>query len=151
MQACDATLSQTFRWGSCHGLQKHQGGGGIPGVICFLIIDGVCVGSENSFSRHAPRERDKGRCACAQVIVITVLPSVTCGTTLYQQSRHQVRLNSESLYEERNEPSVKGKGVVARLSPPPSHRPPLSPRCAPLCMFQNTITSHLGPVIDRYR
>lgn len=52
---------------------KTSRGGGIPGVICFLIIDGVCVGSENSFSRHAPQEQDKGRCAFAQVIVITLL------------------------------------------------------------------------------
>lgn len=55
------------------GFKKTSRGGGIPGVICFLIIDGVCVGSENSFSRHAPQEQDKGRCAFAQVIVIALL------------------------------------------------------------------------------
>lgn len=55
------------------GASATAGGGGIPEVICFLIIDGVCMGSENSFSSHAPQEQDKGRCASTQVIVITPL------------------------------------------------------------------------------
>lgn len=48
------------------GIKTSRVVGGITRVICFLIIDGVCVGPENSFSRHAPQERDKERAVCVR-------------------------------------------------------------------------------------
>ena len=59
----DATFKQTWPLAHLSLASKTSRGSRVSGVICFLIIDAVCMGSENSFSRRAPQEWDKGRCS----------------------------------------------------------------------------------------